>query len=143
MKKVCLLLPQLLQEIIYTTMERNVVLVRHARFLSHVSALFVLKLIMNVTAALLETLFVIRVKRGHFSRACRSRLGSNYSGKLSTFSASATPYLCVATAACPGDLVKASIPVIVGGKVFTALTESGSSQSYIHASICSKLNLTL
>ena len=63
MKKVCLLLPQLLQEIIYTTMERNVVLVRHARFLSHVSALFVLKLIMNVTAALLETLFVIRVKR--------------------------------------------------------------------------------
>ena len=123
MKKVCLLLPQLLQEIIYTTMERNVVLVRHARFLSHVSALFVLKLIMNVTAALLETLFVIRVKRGHFSRACRfrlgsgrSRLGSKYSGKLSTFSASATPYLCVAMAACPGDLVKASIPVIVGAR---------------------------
>ena len=34
-----------------------------ARFLSHVSALFVLKLIMNVTAALLEMLFVIRAKR--------------------------------------------------------------------------------
>ena len=41
-------------------------------------------------------------KRGHFSRACRSRLGSKCSGKLSTFSASATPSLCVA-AACPGD----------------------------------------
>jgi len=32
-------------------------------FLSHVRALFVLNLIMNVTAALLEMLFVIRVKR--------------------------------------------------------------------------------
>jgi len=63
MTKVCLLLPQLLLEMIYTIMERNVVLVRHARFLSHVSALFVLKLIMNVTAALLEMLFVIRAKR--------------------------------------------------------------------------------
>ena len=61
MKKVCLLLLQLLLEMIYTIMERNVFLVRHARFLSHVSALFVLKLIMNVTAALLEMLFVIRV----------------------------------------------------------------------------------
>ena len=60
MKKVCLLLLQLLLEMIYTIMERNVVLVRHARFLSHVSALFVLKLIMNVTAALLEMLFIIR-----------------------------------------------------------------------------------
>jgi len=38
-----------------------VFLVHHARFLSHVSALFVLKLIMNVTTALLEMLFVIRV----------------------------------------------------------------------------------
>ena len=46
---------------IYTIMERNVFLVRHARFLSHVSALFVLKLIMNVTAALLEMLLIIRV----------------------------------------------------------------------------------
>jgi len=98
---------------------------------------------MNVTAALLETLFDIRVKRGHFSRACRSRLGSKYSGKLSTFSALATPYLCVATAACPRDLIKAYIPVIVGGKVFTALIDSGSFGSYIHSSICSKLNLTL
>jgi len=87
-----------------------VVLVRHARFLSHVSALFAL--------------------------ACRSRLGSKYNGKLSTFSASATPYLCVATAACPGDLIKASIPVIVGEKVFSALIDSGSSESYIHSSIC-------
>ena len=57
--KVCLLLPRLLPEIIYTLTVRIVVLVRHARFLSHVSALFVLKLIMNVTAAPLETLFVI------------------------------------------------------------------------------------
>jgi len=45
--------------------------------------------------------------------------------------------------ACPGDLTKASISVIVGGKVLTALVDSGSSESYIHSSICSKLNLTL
>ena len=49
-------------------------------------------------------------KRGHVSPACRSRLKSKCSGELSTFSASATPYLCVATAACPGDLIIASIP---------------------------------
>jgi len=55
------MLLQLLLEMIYTIMERNVFLVRHARFLSHVRALFVLKLIMNVTATLLEMLFDIRV----------------------------------------------------------------------------------
>jgi len=43
-------------------------------------------------------------KKGHFPRACRSRLGSKCTGKLSTFSAAITPSLCVATAACPGDL---------------------------------------
>ena len=43
-------------------------------------------------------------KRGHFPRACRSRLWSKGSGKLSTFLAAITPSLCVATAACPGDL---------------------------------------
>jgi len=60
---------------------------------------------------------------------------SKCSGKLSTFSASVTPSLCVAMSACPGDLIKASIPVIVGGKVLTAL---------IHLeTICSKLNSTL
>jgi len=36
--------------------------------------------------------------------------------------------------------MKASIPVIV---VFTALIDSESSESYIHPSLCSKLNLTL
>jgi len=43
-------------------------------------------------------------KRGHFPRPCRSRLGSKCNGKLSTFSAAITPSLCVAMAACPGDL---------------------------------------
>jgi len=33
--------------------------------------------------------------------------------------------------------------VIVDGNIFTALIDSRSSESYIHSSVCSKLNLTL
>jgi len=75
---------QLLLVMIHT-LKRYVVLVYHAHFLRHISALFVLKLIMNVTTVLLEMLFVIHVKTGHLSRACRSRLGSKCSGNLSIF----------------------------------------------------------
>jgi len=38
-----------------------------------------------------------------------------------------------------GDLMKATIPVVVCGKFLTALVYSGSSKSYIDSSICSTL----
>ena len=140
-KKVCLLLSQLLLEMIYTITERNVVLVLHARFLKPRTCSFCAKPYHERDRCPARNAICYSCKkRGHFSRACRSRLGSQCS-KLSTFSASVSPSLCIATAACPGDLIKASIPVIVGGKVFTALIDSGSSESCIHSSICGKLNL--
>jgi len=47
------------------------------------------------------------------------------------------------SAACPGSLLKASLPVMLKGKTLTASVDSGSSESYISSSMSTKLDLNV
>jgi len=47
------------------------------------------------------------------------------------------------SAACPGSLFTASLPVVIGGKRFTALTDSDRSESYISSSANATLSLDI
>ena len=86
-------------------------------------------------------------QNGHFGKVCRSQvdknnLKSSYAPAVSSPS-SHSPSLCITTAACPGSLIKYSIPVSINGKCFTALIDSGSSESYVNYNVCKKLNLDI
>ena len=83
-------------------------------------------------------------KTGHFGKVCRSkstRTTSSLAMPQSVSSPSShSPSLCITTAACPGSLIKFSIPVNINGKCFTTLIDSGSSESYVNYNVCKKLN---
>ena len=84
-------------------------------------------------------------KLWHFSCVCRFRTTQrrNKCNVLhnTTSTAASNPNLCSLSAACPGSLLPASLPISVNGTRFTALVDSGSSESYINSFICKKLNL--
>ena len=90
-------------------------------------------------------------KLGHFSSVCRSRTTirttqrRNKCNVLNNTASSATsnPNLCSLSAACPGSLLPASLPISVNGTRLTAVVDSGSSESYINSFICKKLNLNV
>ena len=84
-------------------------------------------------------------KLGHFSSVCRSRTTQrrNKCKVLHNTASTATsnPNLCSLSAAYPGSLLPASLPISVNGTRLTALVDSGSSESYMNSFICIKLNL--
>ena len=84
-------------------------------------------------------------KLGHFSSVCRFRTTQrrNKCNVLhnTACTAASNPSLCSLSAACPGSLLPASLPISVNGTRLTALVDSGSSESYINSFICKKLNL--
>ena len=47
--------------------------------------------------------------------------------------------ICSISASCPASLIPASLPILIKDKPLTALVDSGSSESYINSTICSKL----
>ena len=86
-------------------------------------------------------------KKGHFGKVCRSKSTGTTSSltmpRSVSHPSSHSPSLCITTAACPGSLIKSSIPVNINGKCFTALIDSGSSESYVNYNVCKKLNLDI
>ena len=90
-------------------------------------------------------------KLGHFSSVCRSRTTIKTTQRRNkcnvlnnTASAAASnPNLCSLSAACPGSLLPASLPISVNGTRLTAVVDSGSSESYINSFICKKLNVNV
>jgi len=94
-------------------------------------------------------------KRGHFSRVCRSQVSRSYKPTKSasrtsavytegspTLKTESSPTLNM-SAACPGSLLKASLPVMIDSKRFTALIDSGTSESYISTSAKATLLLDI
>ena len=79
-------------------------------FLNHVSVISAEKPITNPTTTHLKTKFVILVKKGII-----------FGSRFVNFSTSVTPSSCVATAACPENLLKASVSVITDWNVLTTL----------------------
>ena len=87
-------------------------------------------------------------KLGHFSSVCRSRTTIRTTQRRNKCNflhntpstAASNPNLCSLSAACPGSLLPASLPISVNGTRLTALVDSGSSESYINSFICKKLN---
>jgi len=87
-------------------------------------------------------------KRGHFSRVCRTHVSRRYKSTKSASGSSAvytesSPTFNMMSAACPGSLLKASLPVMIDGKRFTALIDSGSSESYISTTAKATLSLDI
>ena len=84
-------------------------------------------------------------KLGHFSSVCRFRT-TQRRNKCNVIhntasTAASNPKLCFLSAAYPGSLLPASLPILVNGTRFTALVDSESLESYINSFICKNLNL--
>ena len=66
-----------------------------------------------------------------------------YLSQLSAVSLTSSPSLCRMSAAWPGSLLKASLPMVQKGKTLSALVDSGSSESCISSSVSIKLNTSI
>ena len=88
-------------------------------------------------------------KLGHFSSECRSRTTIRTTQRRNkcnvlhntASTAASNSNLCFLSAACPGSLLPASLPISVNGTRLIALVDSGSSESYINSFIYKKFNL--
>ena len=58
-------------------------------------------------------------------------------------SAKLTPSFCVITAACPGSLLKSSLPIKANKRHSTALVDSGSFECYMNSKVCRDLGLEI
>ena len=79
-------------------------------------------------------------KKGHFSKVCRSRFFQK-AKSMSNCTSRIQSNFPSFSAACPASLLPASLKIFVNNVSLTALVDSGSSESYINSSICSKLKL--
>ena len=85
-------------------------------------------------------------KLGYFSSVCRFRTTQRRNTckcnvlHNTACTAASNPNLCSLSAACPGSLLPALLPISVNGTRLTGLVDSGSSESYINSFICKKLN---
>lgn len=75
------------------------------------------------------------VKKGHFSKVCRSTNQGSRASKNLNLSA------MLASSSCPPSLSSATTKARINGRVVSALVDTGSSESFVSADVAQKLKL--
>ncbi|KRY87962.1 hypothetical protein T4D_10229 [Trichinella pseudospiralis] len=77
-------------------------------------------------------------KKGHYAKVCRSSVSSSTTASLSTITGAT---LASVGSTFPLSLAKAVVKILLCGKEINCLTDTGSSESFIHPEVVKRLGL--